>query len=370
MLDVVVDGGVVGKTPFDGQLGVGDHLVVLRGEGELGTPPILVHIEHNQVTPLTLAAQELSAAIRVEPAPMSASVAIDAVTVGRGIWEGRLPAGSHKVEVTAQGFLPEVRQVRLARGDRPVIIVALQRDPSSPFWRKPPRQSRFTLEFGEAVLLVPTFGGGVAGECTGTCSLGVGTGGAFTLHGGYERGSGLGFGVTAGALTATQASMGRATTVKPVRLDEDKAVANDSLALRGFFAGAWAGFTFDGALPVHLRLGAGGLFGSLSDMRTGTVQTRKEASRPFGPATEIHAARFFVLTPEVRVGLPLGRHAELNAGLAAPILIAASRPKWSEAHAINLGSDGYGTFVGGAAGRLSGSVLIMVAPGVGARYDF
>src|SRR5262249_54412892 len=85
---LLVDGGVVGKTPFDGPLGVGDHVLWLRGEGEIGTPPVRVHIDQGQITPITLAAEELSAAIRVEPVPVSASVAIDQITVGRGIWGG------------------------------------------------------------------------------------------------------------------------------------------------------------------------------------------------------------------------------------------------------------------------------------------
>src|SRR5262249_30277853 len=163
--------------------------VLLRGQGDLGTLPVLVHLEHNQVTPLTLAAQELSAAIRIEPVPLNASVAIDAVTVGRGIWEGRLPEGLHKVEVSAPGLSPEVRQVKLERGAQPVLAVTLQRDPSSPFWPKPPRRPRFIVELGAAVALTPTFGGDVAGGCTVKCSQGAGTGGVTQVRGGYELGS-------------------------------------------------------------------------------------------------------------------------------------------------------------------------------------
>ena len=37
--EVVVDGVVVGKTPWQGPVAVGDHVVFLRGEGNIGTQP-------------------------------------------------------------------------------------------------------------------------------------------------------------------------------------------------------------------------------------------------------------------------------------------------------------------------------------------
>jgi hypothetical protein len=262
--------------------------------------------------------------------------------------------------------LPEVKQVKLERGARPVIAVVLLRDPSSPFWRKPPRPSRFLLEIEDAVLLMLTFGGDVAGRCLDSCRQDIGAGGYLAVHGGYELGSRVGFGIAAGYLAATQTITDRGTSIQPIGLQDDRGVANDDLRLRGVFAGTWAGFTFDTAFPVHLRLGAGGLFGSVSDLRTGTFQAR-EGSYLVGPILEKHAASFIYVTPEVRVGLPLGRHAEINAGLAVPILIAASQAKWDETHPINAGSDGYATFAGGA---LSGSVLAIFAPGIGACYDF
>jgi len=42
VLDVVVDGAVVGKTPWSGALGVGTHVVFLRGAEDLGSPPSAV----------------------------------------------------------------------------------------------------------------------------------------------------------------------------------------------------------------------------------------------------------------------------------------------------------------------------------------
>jgi hypothetical protein len=92
-----------------------------------------------------------------------------------------------------------------------------------------------------------------------------------------------------------------------------------------------------------------------------------------GHAGELHSARLFYMAPEVRVGLPLSRHVEVNLGLSLPILISPSLVRWGrpllrgEEHWINAGSDGYGTFDDDA---LLGRILVMFAPGVGARYDF
>jgi hypothetical protein len=401
-LDVLVDGSKVGKTPWDGQLAVGGHVVLLRGEGgSIGTPPIPVSIELDQTTKLTLSAEELSAQLRVEPVPVNASVAIDAVMLGRGVWEGRLRAGRHKVEVAAEGFLPETRQVEITRDQREILAVALQRDPSSPFSQRPRRPSRFIVELGEALVLVPSFGGDIAGGCVGDCSLTVGAGGHGILQGGYELSSGLSFGVMAGYLTATQRATHRQTTLQPFGLRlrdglqlQDNVVVDDLLKLRGGLVGVWVGWSLFTPVSIHLRLSGGALLGSLEDVRVGQLAPNgapilvngdqcavlhAEATASdvrcsaIGPVGELHSARLFYLAPEARVGLPLSRHVEVNLGLSLPILINPSPLRWGppssrkEDHRINAGSDGFGTF---KADALLGSVLVLFAPGVGTRYAF
>jgi hypothetical protein len=158
VLDVVLDGAPVGKTPWRGSVPAGEHLVALRGlvelntmaeecapliEGapggrralggnvELGTQPVNVSIRAGRPTILTLTAESLDAWLRVEPTPGGASVAIDSVTVGYGVWEGRLRAGAHKIEVSSEGFLPVTRQVTLERRKPQSLAIQLERDPTS-----------------------------------------------------------------------------------------------------------------------------------------------------------------------------------------------------------------------------------------------
>ncbi len=141
---------------------------------------------------------------------------------------------------------------------------------------------------------------------------------------------------------------------------------DDVLELHGLFLGAWVGYALDAGLPIHFRLGAGGVFGSTSDARRGEFTARNGSSYAIGTYADAQPARFVFVSPEVRVGLPLGKHVELNAGLELPVLFAVPPPRWSDAEGIRAGPDGYGWFDSDA---LVSGVLVTVAPTVGARFD-
>ncbi|WP_437955592.1 PEGA domain-containing protein [Sorangium sp. So ce119] len=384
-LSVVVDGVEVGKTsaaPLSVPLAPGAHVVLLRGAGRLGTAPVRVSLRVDEVALVRLVAEELDAALRIAPVPVNALVSLDGVSLGRGSWEGQVRAGKHTVEVTAEGFLPTTQAIALARGGREVLSVELERDPGSPFWRKPPPPPRFLVELGTAVLIAPSFGGDVAGTCGTGCSAGVGAGSYGVLRGGYQLSSGIGFGASFGALSVKQAIRGRRTSLNvvgdpaaPTASEVDAAgdttvlgQVDDVLRLRGLFVGAWVGYALDAGLPIHFRLGAGGVFGSMSDARRGSFDARTVGAAAYSVGTVVgtQAARFVFVTPEVRVGWSLSEHVELNAGLEVPVLFAVPRPAWREADGIHAGPDGYGWF---SAETLVGGVAVGVAPTVGARFD-
>jgi hypothetical protein len=367
-LDVVVDGNVVGKVPWDGLLAPGEHAVALRGEGDWGTVPVRVVVEEDRTVPLTLAAEELTASLRVEPVPVNAGVAIDGVTVSRGVWEGRLRAGEHHVEIAAPGFRVESRRLTLARGRREVLRAALDRDESSPFWQKPVRRSRFLVEATTALLLVPRFGGEVVDACIGTCQVTFGGGASVWAQAGYELGTGLGFGVTVGYLAAVQRVTFRAALAYTLAVEPDRGTVDDRLALGGMLLGGWGGFTLNEPLPLEFRLGVGALAGVVLDERTNGAFIASNGT-PFspGPLVEKHTAVFLYLTPEARLGWPVGRHVRLYAGLAVPVLVGLHRPEWKPTHTFYAGSDGIGQF---RDDKLTGSVVAVIAPGIGARYDF
>ncbi|AUX27854.1 uncharacterized protein SOCEGT47_084520 [Sorangium cellulosum] len=367
VLDVLVDGYTVGKTPWEGPISPGQHTVALRGPGELGTMPASVLIRRKQTTPLTLRAEELTASLRIVPTPVCASVTIDGVTLGNGIWEGHLSPGRHRIEVAAGGFVTARREVILARDRRAVIPVALERVVLG----APP--GRFLVELTAAPALVPSLGGGAAGQCGGACSLDVGVGGLGVLHAGYELWSGLGFGVTTGYLQVQQAVAARSTSLQ-IRdpLPESTGTADDALALRGFLAGGWSGLSFGERVRLSMRLGAGALFAAVSDERSGTFTSASGVEFRVDRTSAQGSASFFVMTPEVRAGLRFGDHLDVTAGLAAAVLIRLTTPVWSNAPGgvygrIDADRGYFGAF---DPDPLVGEVTVALAPGVGARYTF
>ncbi|WP_437841024.1 PEGA domain-containing protein [Sorangium sp. So ce1153] len=387
-LSVVVDDIEVGKTseaPLSVPLAPGAHVVLLRGAGRLGTAPVRVSLRVDEVALVRLEAEELDAALRIAPVPVDALVSLDGVSLGRGPWQGQVRTGKHIVEVTAEGFLPGTQAIVLARDGRAALSVELERDPGSPFWRKPPPPPRFLVELGTALLIAPSFGGDVAGTCGTGCSAGVGAGSYGVLRGGYQLSSGIGFGASFGALSVKQAMRGRRTSLNLVgdpaaqtASEMDAAGAGDTtvagqvddvLRLRGLFLGAWVGYALDAGLPIRFRLGAGGVFGSMSDARRGSFTARTAGAEAYSLGTVVgtQAARFVFVTPEVRVAWSLSEHVALNAGLEVPVLFAVSRPAWREADGIRAGPDGYGWF---SAETLVGGVVVAVAPTVGVRFDF
>jgi PEGA domain len=369
-LEVIVDGDRVGRTPWEGLLALGDHVLLLRGEGELGTVPVPVVVKRDQTTRLTLSAEKLAAYLLVNPVPANASVAIDALAAGQGRWEGRLRQGAHKIEVAAPGFVTTVREVVIAPGARAVVGVTLSRDPGSPFWKRPPLPARFLIEATGAAAIVPSFGGDIAGGCATPCSAAPGLGGYVALRGGYERSSGLGFGLGAGYLFAAQEVSGRMAMIQPVGLPgKARGALDDTLAIRrGIFVGPWLGFSIGERFPVHARVSVGPLLAWVNDTRSGTfTPSRPGPSYPVGPLSVTSFTPFVQVAPDVRFGYRVTPHLELNIGADALILVALSEPAWDGRRGINAGADGIGTL---PKERFLGRVLFGIAPGLGARYDF
>jgi hypothetical protein len=365
---VLVDGGAVGATPWEGQLPVGEHVIVLRGEGELGTPPISVVVELDRTTPLTLEVEELAAQLRVEPSPVNASVAIDSITVGRGIWEGRLRVGAHRAEVTAPGFLPTVTSVTVARGGRKTLAVMLERDPRSPFAQKP---SRLFVQATQSALLAPSLGGDI-GEA-------LGAGGHVGVDAGYELPFRLAFGLSVGALRLQGTTRGRSAVVRPVDLRQEPSLGplsvdvDDTIDLRALRVGAFVGFSLGERALISFRLGAGALLGSISDHRSSAPESRDTSPALIGSTSEARAVRGLYLLPEVRAGFAVNAHFTLQACLGLLTVVSFSPAVWDERGehpaVIRDGSGrvAFGIFTPDTYGD---RVLLSISPGIGVRHDF
>jgi hypothetical protein len=368
-LDVVVDGISVGKTPWQGPLPLGDHVVLLRGEGQWGTLPAPIVITQDQTNSISLAAEQLTARLRIEPSPDNAVIALDGLTLGRGVWEGALRTGNHRIEVTAPDFLPIAQSVQVAKDERKTVKIVLLRNPRSLFAVQKPH---FTMDGNLNALFVPSFGGDIG--------QGFGVGGLAMAHGGYEFSSRFAVGISLGGLVARQTVTQRVTAATPVELGPTPSVqnvlVNDDIFLRGLLAGGWAGLTVGTSLLVQVRLGAGAVFGSVSDRRWSDSVLSGTWSMD-GETTERYAIRGVYAAPEIRVGLKISSHLTIGAGLSAFTLFIPKPPVWDmpRTHLIFLrdpsGLPNYGTFgvPKVAPEHILNVFQIAIVPGLGLRYD-
>jgi hypothetical protein len=381
-VDVVVDGVVLGKTPWEGTLAVGDHTLVLRGDGNLGTQPAAATVRLNQLTSLTLIAEDLDAIARVEPTPVSATVTIDGVAVGRGVWEGKMRAGGHVVEATLDGFLVFHKELALEKGRREVVVATLARDPNSPLWasREP---AHFVLEVGGAFVMTPLFGGDLVGGCTASCSRTLPIGGTGVLRAEYQFPQGFfGLGLEGGYLAFSESLSNRAATLSSVRSTTDYGTVDDKIDLAGLLAGLTAYYRLGDVWPLTFRFGLGVFLAPrASDDRSGSFTTSSQGRPPNAAysvaASESHTAVFLYAAPEVRFGRRIGNHLEVSVGATLRVLAAAAQPSWQDSHPLpegppNTQGDGQGGFnpPNRPPQTMTGSFLLAIEPGLGFRYAF
>jgi hypothetical protein len=386
---VLVDGAAVGTAPWQGPVGAGVHTAALKGEGVLGTQPVSVPVRLNETATITLVPEPLEGELRVEPTPANAVAAVDGVTLGRGVWEGPVRLGDHKIEVASEGFLSSQQTVRLEKGSRRVVAVQLERDPTSPLWRAlhPPH---VFIEAQGAALAFPSLGGDLNAGCTGKCSPGFAAGILGELRAGYELSSGLGFSIDGGYALVRQAISHRSDSLQPLPLGSiasDPGTSNDTLGIQGPIVTASASVHRGSRVTWLARVAVGGWFTNVSDARSGTYTTvlsahpdhttGSPASYSLGPLDESVGVVYGVLVPELRVGWHLGR-VELGAGVQAVLALPLSTPRWqpNAAQVVtgNCGakptatcvSDGLAVY---GSSSLIGSVVVLIAPGLSVTYS-
>jgi hypothetical protein len=370
LLDVVVDNVVVGKTPWEGTVGAGAHTIALRGEGDLGTQPATTSVKLGELTKLSLAAEPLTTSIRLVPVPANAMVSIDAVVLGQGVWEGKLREGGHRIEVAAEGFVFSRQDVTLVKSERKALTVSLERDVSSPLWRRThPSRVFVGAEIGPAIGV--TYGGDVRDACAGTCSSDVPFGLSVTGRGGYELPHGITLGLDVGYLVLSAGVSGRAAELSPRGLAPNAGTADETLGLRGVRFGPSAGLRLGENLPLTVRLGAGLFAGSAVDARRGRFAT--SGGTPYDvDLSESLPATYVYLAPEARIAKPLGAHLEAGLGVTGLALFALNQPAWRNeqpALAAPAGQQGDGVATFGRE-TIAGSVVVGVVPSIDVRYAF
>ncbi|HVH43734.1 MAG TPA: hypothetical protein VM925_15375 [Labilithrix sp.] len=372
---ILLDGIEIGKTPWEGTVAVGTHVVTLRGAGDEGSPPTPVSIQLNQLTRLALATEPLACKLRVEPTPRSARVAVDGVELGHGIWEGPLRCGGHLVEIGAEGFVAHTTSLTLTEGIAGLSRASLERDPTSEAFRtkNPPH---ITVEGSATGLLSPGFGGELANACGDRCSSSPGFGTSVTARAGYRLGLGLGATFDAGMLYALQSREGVTTETRPYGLPAHPGLSNDALRLSGPMFGLSLSYVRGERLPILARVGAGAFLGSLRDARSGTFVAPSGAQYTLQEAAPSFSANSLYLDAEMRAGFHLFRGGTFEVGLRALILTSiGSAPRWGDQTERSLGAcpnpdpnvcAGRGVY---APMNLVSGVLALFGPTVGVRGE-
>jgi hypothetical protein len=169
VLDVFIDGRLVGSTPWEGTLASGAHVLWYDG-GDLGSAPENIRVAEGKTSVVAVHARALGAPLRLWASPRSAQLFINEVLLGPGEWRGRLPLGQYRVRASEAGYVPEARALEVRSDAAPSDVrFMLIRDPKSPRW---PQPSRWHLEVGARVapLYAAALRSGAERACPGSCA--------------------------------------------------------------------------------------------------------------------------------------------------------------------------------------------------------
>ncbi len=310
--EIVVDGAVIGRAPWEGTLTPGPHVLVVR-HGPRGTAPMRAVIIENQTVILRAALAVLGPELRVVPDPPSAQLWIDTVSVGPGEWRGALPIGRHVLEAREEAYLPREIVLDVTEAPMDAVVMRLERDPANPKWATK-RTDRLWVEISGAFALAGGLGSGAEASCDhvacGAQKLALG--GSFAARVGYVLPAGVSLHVGGGYLALRTTLTRRidsafATTGGQVPTSYD---LKDTIDFSGPFAsvGVGAALPLTRTLEVGARADLGLVLASASDAVTGTItgggRTLELAIQDSGSST--HGAAPFVL-PELFARARWGR---------------------------------------------------------------
>ncbi len=133
---VRVDDEPAGKAPLPSDVRVdrGNHRVEVT---QSGYRPFVRDVPVADDKPVRVEVRlepQVPEGIVVVRAPEDATVALDGHVVGKGVWQGRVPAGAHAVRVTADGMSSYEGDVDVAADQLRTLDVTLHRDRGTPVW--------------------------------------------------------------------------------------------------------------------------------------------------------------------------------------------------------------------------------------------
>ncbi|MEP7124595.1 MAG: hypothetical protein ABJE95_26945 [Byssovorax sp.] len=323
--EVFVDGARVGVTPWEGPVAVGEH-VIWFARGDVGTAPVRVVTPDHATTRAYPLAGPLGPPLQIEVEPVTASISLDDVAVGRGQWKGRLPLGHHVVVGSELGYHTERASLAVTPTAAPPIVrLRLAMDVTHPRW---PPSKTWHLWFG-------AFGGGALGRslgstaeasCDTSCSQrSLVSGGIGGLRAGVRSPFDLSIELEGGWISLHTSLVRRLRSSGVDGNPLTTFTLNDALDFGGPFLalGLSQRIALGSRLGLTARLTAGVVFAGSSDPISGTATGRAgdtiaaglvKASKP------VRSADAFVL-PEVGVSVRLGDF-DVSAGIALGAFLA------------------------------------------------
>lgn len=323
-LDVLLDGAIVGRTPWRGSVSVGLHSVRLR-DLDSGTAPISVDIQLKQNVSLSLRAVRLDAAASIEPTPAGSAVYIDGVFAGNGSWTGALPAGPHRFDVVAPGYRAFHTEVTLRSGARQRIVASLPLESS----RQDARPLGLYVEPSLGLLFARSLRGSTDAACD---CFGRSRPFGFLASGrvGYDVYRRVAVELAGGYLQLAESAdrhVALGSDAGGVGFHSDD--LQDKVSLAGPYAVLSVAARFFSKLPVITRVGAGAALLSADTSTTGTargqLRTVGEPDQPASGTLAIDEPSRRLLTPfvstEIRLGGYLTPRISLSFGVSATLFL-------------------------------------------------
>jgi PEGA domain len=102
---ITVDGIDMGDAPWTGEVEAGQHEIGARGTGLVATPQ-KVAVERGKTQDIEVIASSSSASVKIGTSDAKGLIYIDDKLVGEGSFISEIPAGTHKLKITREGYDP------------------------------------------------------------------------------------------------------------------------------------------------------------------------------------------------------------------------------------------------------------------------
>ncbi len=333
--EVVIDGAVVGSSPWEGTLSPGVHVVQTR-TAQKGSRLLRTTVIAGQTTLTRMEMNALGPYVHVDTVPASAALFIDGIEVAKGKWEGVLPAGKHVMEASEEGYWRKRQSADLETNVGPSkrVELVLDVDRKHPRWPQPPT-GHFWVGAAAGWAVAPRIHSDAEKACTDNCDWAMG--GLVEARGGYEFPNRISAELMAGYLSMRSqstrhidGSVSSEQGTHPITWTLD-----DAVRLKGALVGAGTSMAVPvmGDLWLRPRGSVGIMFAWVSDAVQGHASTGGEPSRAYieGAGQAAQATTIFVM-PEVQLEKRVGNW-RFGAALAA-LWIPQRGPKLSFGRAV------------------------------------